>query len=261
MPNWCSNALTVYGPTKDADSFHEAIKDGDDYDLTLPHPTPDILVGTTSPPSTHENVEKLRARRDAGECKAHDGHPGPLSENGSWVTDEYLAEMHAAVDLSIAAKKETGYPDWYMWNIANWGTKWSPDVHDDVLVDVHEDTTSIRMQFDSAWAPPEVLVSTLSEKWPTLTFILDYSEPGMDFYGASAWKAGISHYDNTQEYGDDPMLQALQTKMDALYELDNEGDGLTEAQWQEESRLQGEIHDRHNDLHAMIAGAAEVAVS
>ena len=260
MPNWCSNALTVHGPTKDADSFLEAIKDEEGYDLTLPHPTPDILVGTTSPPPTHENVEKLRARRDAGECKAHDGHPGPL-QDGSWVTDEHLAELHAAVDQSIAAEKETGYPDWYMWNIANWGTKWSPDVHDDVLVAVHEDETSIRMRFDTAWAPPSVLVATLSEKWPTLTFVLDYSEPGMDFYGAEAWRGGECEYDNTQEYGNDPMLQALQTKIDALYHLDSEGDGLTEAQWKEESRLQDEIHDRHNDLHAMIAGAAEVAVS
>ena len=260
MPNWCSNALTVSGPTKDADSFHEAIQDENGHDLTLPHPTPDVLVGTTSPPPTHENVDKLRARRDAGEAKAHDGHPGPLSENGSWVTDEHLADMHAKADLSIAAQKETGFPDWYMWNIANWGTKWSPDVHT-VLVDIHEDQTSIRMVFDTAWAPPEVLIAKLSEMWPTLTFVLDYSEPGMDFYGASAWRGGECEYEDTHEYGDDPMLKALQTKIDALYHLDSEGEGLTPAQWEEEHRLQDEIHDRHNDLHAMVAAAAELAAS
>jgi hypothetical protein len=261
MPNWCSNALTVYGPTEDADSFHEAIKGEEDYDLTLPHPTPEILVGTTSPPSSHERIDELKAKRDAGGCKAHDNHPGPLSENGSWVTDEYLAEEHAKVDQGLRAFAETGYEDWYMWNVANWGTKWPPDIHADVLVDVHEGVTSLRIKFDSAWAPPEVLIDHLSTMWPTLTFILDYSEPGMDFYGASAWKAGEAQYDETAEYGDDPLLTALQVKIDALYHLDSEGDGLTPAQWETESDLQDQIHERHNDLQAMIAGAAELAVS
>lgn len=263
MPNWCSNALTVHGPPEDADSFLQAVNGGEEegVDLTLPYPTPDILVGTQSPPSTHELVDQLKAKRDAGDCKAHDGHPGPLSENGSWVTDEYLADMHAKVDLSIAAFEETGYHDWYTWNIANWGTKWAPDVHGKALINIHEDVASLRITFDTAWGPAEGLIAKLSEKWPTLTFIIDYSEPGMDFYGASAWKAGESKYENTQDYADDPILQALQTKIDALYHLDEEGEGLTAGQWSEEEKLQEQIWTRHNDLQALVAGAAELAVS
>ena len=265
MPNWCSNALTVYGPTKDADSFHEAIKGEEDYDLTLPCPMPEILRGTRSPSQSVEKVEEdianLIAKRDAGEMQAHENYTSEVTEGGSWVTDAYLQNMRDQAQQSVKAHEETGYYEWYRWACDNWGTKWPPDVHADVLVDVHEDGTSLRIKFDSAWAPPETLSEGLSELWPTLTFILDYSEPGMDFYGASAFVAGDRKYDNTQDYCDDPIVSALQVKIDSLYHLDSEGDGLTPAQWETEGELQDQIHERHGDLQAMMSSAADLAVT
>ena len=102
MPNWCTNRLIVWdrrSEGKEWEEFKQAITilevdpldpDANEYDLTLPHPTPEILRGTRSPMQTRESVEKMRVDRDAGKLKAHDGHPGPLTANGSWCTDERL---------------------------------------------------------------------------------------------------------------------------------------------------------------------------
>jgi hypothetical protein len=257
MPNWCGNALNISGPSTDVESFVEAITTSEgEHDLTLPHPIPDILLGTTAPPSTHERVEELKAKREAGGCQARPDHSGPLTESGSWVTDEYLAEQHANVDQGLQAFAETGYHDWYDWCVRNWGTKWPPDVHTLAAEDGF-----IRMVFDTAWAPPDELVLKLSEKFPTLTFILDYSEPGMDFYGAFAFVAGHIAYEMEGMYGDDPILQALQVKIDALYSLDEEGEGLTPKQWATESDLQSKIQDRIGDLCATVSAAAQMALA
>ena len=37
--------------------------------------------------------------------------------------------------------------------------------------------------FDTAWSPPETLIEKVSVDWPTLTFRLEYEEPGMNFAG------------------------------------------------------------------------------
>ena len=160
----------------------------DVYDLTLPYPTPHVLLGTRKPALTRESVEAMRADRDAGKLRVGPNFDGE-TQDGSWVTDEYLAEMIGEIEKGEKAHKETGYNNWYDWNCANWGTKWSPDVHD-ILIDVSDDVSSATVSYQTARGPADGLVSKLSELNPLLSFVESYLEEGMDFWGVNAYKNG-----------------------------------------------------------------------
>ena len=68
--------------------------------------------------------------------------------------------------------------DPYYWNIDHWGVKWDVDV-EDARIEPEE----IRLSFDTAWAPPEAFVQSVSEMFPGLSFHLEFEEPGADFQG------------------------------------------------------------------------------
>tara|TARA_Y100001951_G_scaffold9047_1_gene5680 strand:+ start:176 stop:787 length:612 start_codon:yes stop_codon:yes gene_type:complete len=168
-----------------------------------------------------ETVEKeiasLMARRDAGELQAHDNYTKEVTEDGSWVTDGYLQEMRDQAQRSVDAYEQTGYHDWYTWACDHWGTKWEPHVGW-----VRTEETAVELRFDSAWAPPSGLIADLSEKFPLLTFVLEYSEPGMGFLGAEAYQKGkevASHYVN--DASDDAVMKGLNAQ---LHELQGEDD-------------------------------------
>ena len=78
----------------------------------------------------------------------------------------------------------------YDWELKNWGARWGAcDVE---LVDEGEDY--LCYHFDTAWAPAVAFVSNVRLKWPTLTFVLDYDEPGMCFKGIC--KGQDQHFEN-----------------------------------------------------------------
>jgi len=76
---------------------------------------------------------------------------------------------------------------WYTWNIENWGTKWEASIYSwEKLND-----NSIRINFDTAWAPPTAFYEFLAretEWYVTAT----YYEPGMAFVGSNI--AGDDEY-------------------------------------------------------------------
>jgi len=76
---------------------------------------------------------------------------------------------------------------WYTWNIENWGTKWEASIYSwEKLND-----NSIRINFDTAWAPPTAFYESLAretEWYVTAT----YYEPGMAFVGSNI--AGDDEY-------------------------------------------------------------------
>lgn len=69
---------------------------------------------------------------------------------------------------------------WWDLSIEHWGTKWPVDAEID---ETNTDSTKITYEFDSAWAPPLAAIQTCSKSWPTLTFRINFDEPGMDFAG------------------------------------------------------------------------------
>ena len=259
MPNWCSNGLGVTGPKTELDDFIKAVvpagtAGSEDIDLTLPCPMPEILRGTRSPSmsmeQTEEQIAKMIEDRDAGKLQAHDKHPGPLTPEGSWVTDEYLQEMRDQVKQADLAEAETGYREWYSWAVDNWGTKWPPSV---ALYEA--DGVSATFRFDSAWSPPSALIQRISEKFPNLTFVLEYSEPGMGFLGAEAFKGGeVISESYLGDTSADPVMESLNSKLDKLRD-DPDFDGDTEE------AIHDEIHDRWMHLQERCGADVLQAVS
>ena len=68
---------------------------------------------------------------------------------------------------------------WYHWCIANWDTKWEPDM---LGIEV-QDYDTLEISFNTAWSPPEGVIAKLREKFPELTFQCFYDEPGCEIAG------------------------------------------------------------------------------
>ena len=69
---------------------------------------------------------------------------------------------------------------WYDWNISNWGTKWEASIYSwEKLND-----NCIKINFDTAWAPPTILYEFLAgnTEWYV---VASYYEPGMAFVGSN----------------------------------------------------------------------------
>lgn len=87
---------------------------------------------------------------------------------------------------AIRPRPLTEEDNWYDWNVNNWGTKWSPSVHDFE----REDDNTIWVSFDSAWSPPTALYSYMdTEGYDTRAY---YHEGGMGFVGV--YEDGFDDY-------------------------------------------------------------------
>jgi hypothetical protein len=81
-------------------------------------------------------------------------------------------------------KKNTekyGFPTWYEWANAIWGTKWG-------IYDAVWDGNVVT--FQSAWSPAHKIIAALSKDFPEATFYLDYADEGGGFLGVMTIKNG-----------------------------------------------------------------------
>lgn len=65
---------------------------------------------------------------------------------------------------------EYGHATWYGWSVENWGTKWNAYGQND------ERNTHDTIYFETAWSTPIKVIKVLSEKFPSLKFILTYAD-------------------------------------------------------------------------------------
>lgn len=84
-------------------------------------------------------------------------------------------------DLPQGAPK----PNWYDWSTENWGTKW-----DACRPRVKHLKKSIKVWFDTAWAPPKNWLEQVTQVFPELNFELAYNEHGMEYYGVTVASDG-----------------------------------------------------------------------
>lgn len=164
MPNYCNNTINVVG---DADELLDFLRwvtvegcNTDDetiYDFTKLHPTPEALVNTVS---------------------------------GWYAEGDPEREAHAKKQAENIVMY--GYKDWYDWNIANWGTKWSPaDIYQNLITRNYAE-----FSYQTAWSPCSPLWEYISTLYPTLAFIETYEEMGMGYYGLTAHYRGGQFFDS-----------------------------------------------------------------
>ncbi len=90
-------------------------------------------------------------------------------------------------EKEVNSNKE--FPDWYTWNIKNWGTKWDADT-----TKIEESKNKIIIYFDTAWAPPEEWLNKLASRYLNLKLELTFFEESGAFEGKATTTNGKWNY-------------------------------------------------------------------
>lgn len=141
MPNWCDNKLTISGKkAEEVERFLNFIKSDDsDFDFNNVIPYPEKW----------KNLDEVARRWD---------------------------ESHERGEPRLKKRPKDGFNlGGYDWCALNWGTKWNAN---SPYVSKMSDRKYI-IQFYTPWGPPYLIVDSLMQKFPELTFSLKYHVPGM----------------------------------------------------------------------------------
>ncbi len=152
------NQLTcIFQTPEEYNAFKEKANPESFYNSFIPMPP--VLEGTLSPhiaPGDFINgVNKSK------------GTNFLTIEGVTFSDDKWDVERAKQIIKNIKAFEETGYHDWYSWNLTNWGVKW-----DAVRCTSKElsDFNTLVYTFDSPWGTPEHFVRQLSSLYPDATF-------------------------------------------------------------------------------------------
>ena len=185
MPNWCSCDLEIMGPAAAIQKIRDLCPVTQNEDADAPGTIPICNLFPTPEELTNIHV---------GSTKLPDG-----TQLTNW---RETPDGPVAVD-SEALQSKYGFSNWYDWNIANWGTKWSFSLHegpvDDPALYPDPDQGYLTGTFESAWSPPLSFFEKVSADFPECTFTLRYFECGMGFQGLVIFEAG----ETTEEYSSD----------------------------------------------------------
>ena len=196
MPNWCSNIMQVEGATPDMKRFVTALK-------TVP-----AYYKTTGWKFEKEHAEQLQFSGI---------YPIPKKLLVKDQREKRLRRIAHSLEklklpwfASLVYKfldKQKGFPNWWKWCIENWGTKW--DVCDIWLEDFVETSkvqnSHLHWEFSTAWAPPIEWLREAARQYSTLSFLLTYYEPGMNYAGEASGEEGSV----SDDYVDNPTNDQL----------------------------------------------------
>lgn len=152
MPNWCFNYMNINVKNKSgkilAEAFRPKYKEYNEYlkaDELYAKPFQDLLPCP----------EDLQITATSG-----NGITAELDEKYKANTAKY------------------GYPNWYEWQINNWGTKWDARV-----TSYQESGEWVNVNFETAWSPPVEFLRWFATQYPDVEFDNEYDEEGMFFEG------------------------------------------------------------------------------
>lgn len=158
MPNWVMNELTCIFQTKEEYNAFKNKADEENFYNSF-FPMPEILQGTQSP---NVNVDKLILEYNEKTNSKAIGLTEIIKANHplySGIAEQALKNQQAYI--------ETGYHDWYTWNLDNWGVKWDAS---NCKSKELPDFNTVVYYFDSPWGCPEHFVRELSKLYPDATF-------------------------------------------------------------------------------------------
>ena len=224
MPNWCGNLLTVWGRSYLVKQFGEDAAHEDYVFLIeqfLPVPPPlrerypdvyqegyDLFFRYGDSPARREfftqDLQLTRTRRmlSAAMKISKEELPDDLDKLQELVK-EYQPEIYEGALKCKQLREKYGASGWDEWGINNWGTKW--DVNGTAVYTNERypapQYLQLAFEFESAWGPPLAAIETISGKYPTLDFRIEYAESGTGFEGSAHYKNGdtidIHHGDYT----------------------------------------------------------------
>lgn len=205
MPNHVTNILRVSGDPEKVSAMFETIKDDEiglgslDFNKVIPKPeTLDIEWGSRS----QRAMQLYKAFVEESTMLATMNVLAPqLDAVYSKQVEELLTKYEKLTQddselLSLGEQcynniRDYGYPSWYDWSIANWGTKWNSYGYDDVYTAKEFDGEHI--EFQTAWAAPDPIIVALAAKYPDLFFEHKWADE--DF----GYNTGKKEYENGEE--------------------------------------------------------------
>jgi hypothetical protein len=122
---------------------------------------------------------------------------------------------------------EKGIPNWYDWQVANWGTKWDVSTEGLQFTDNGDGTAEISGWFDSAWSPPIEAYQTFCDDMDGVYLDAWYEEGGMDFAGHWSSEGDDDHLDDISSYAR-RVVENNESGCDLYDQLDSHFD-ITEA--------------------------------
>lgn len=205
MPNHVTHRMTVSGPADKVQAFKdhciETSNDDPFFDFNTIIPMPEILGKIESGSRTNDGIFAL-----TGQYKYVNPLTFPWAKEKGITTQqqflEYLQkESPSSIEqgkLSLQAKKETGYNDWYDWSIHNWGTKWNSYS----FKMVKDEPGLLEFLFNTAWSPPDPIFEKLAEMFgEDLVFEIVCFDEGWGF--AVEYRIEDGHLDSDQLETDD----------------------------------------------------------
>ena len=138
-----------------------------------------------------------------------------------WI--EGLAEKDRKEALQLGAsylenRKKYGYPTWYEWSTATWGTKWN-------AFNQNFEEPNV-LWFDTAWEGVPLLIQTLSEIFPDVEFQYAYADEDL---GSNVGKGTIRNGETDMTFPDNGSNDAFEIVffvkpgLEEYLELTNEG--------------------------------------
>jgi hypothetical protein len=221
MPNHCSNRLTVSGKPEEVRRFVDFACPDNSEDQPLDYnklcPMPD------SPSSQLEESQACYLN----EFKAHIG----LGRMRATPFEEYESLKDSDDPQDVRRAKYLLREAWYAWCILNWGTKWN--CYDGGVDESRIETDGVVVyHFASAWSPPIGVITAGAEKFDSLTFKLEYAEPGCGFSGVLEATGDV--YDDEcvdnvlgTEYGQE-LYQESFDEAERLENAENQDEGHTD---------------------------------
>ena len=158
MPNWVMNELTcIFQTPEEYNAFKEKANTESLYNSFFPMPS--VLEGTSSPHlAPGDYIDGVNKRKNTNFLTL---------EAVATCDDEWDAHRAKEIIQNIKAFEQTGYHDWYTWNLDNWGVKWEASKCTSKEL---PDFFTIVFSFDSPWGTPEHFVRELSKLYPNATF-------------------------------------------------------------------------------------------
>jgi len=148
----------------------------------MPNHTANILTVTGDDEAFEEMKAFVRSVDTNGDETAFSlGAIVPMpNELVGTVSGTHIPEWQKEKSAEMISKY--GADNWYDWCNANWGTKWD-------AYQVYQ-WEGNKITFHTAWSPPTCVIAILSQRFPTLTFELKYTDEGGGFAAVSTFQNG-----------------------------------------------------------------------
>ena len=157
MPNWVRNIVKFGCSDERMNEIKKAITDDEgniEFNKIIPMPG---SLNLTSGSITDRSLDCYRNQDLREELMKKYGI-------GHETFDAYV-ELGKVYDLNI---REYGFPTWYEWRYANWGTKWDAS-------ETYWNSDNI-VTFETAWSCPIPIFEKISEMYPDVPFEVAFAD-------------------------------------------------------------------------------------